>query len=188
MQNIYFHSSVKIASHTYHFFPNHTLVHLYKGRLHLQNQCDEMLTVNGQQSAFIGRDSYSHLYAEPDGDAPCEMLFFSLSRNFLCELYHTLDKRFRQPKGKELSALHLLPYTPNVESFFQSFVPYLQCGQMLPNDLLRIKMIEAARGLLDTNSRYAINLFDFASRCEMNVLDLLSKQKEIGFAWNAFAN
>ena len=82
-QNIYFHDTIDVVSHAYHLFQNHTLVYLYSGRLHLRNQCGETLSMVGGESAFIGKDSYSHLYAEPERDTHCSVLFFSLPRDFL---------------------------------------------------------------------------------------------------------
>ena len=65
-QNIYFFGSVCTDSYARHFFSAHTLVYLYGGQLHLRNQCGEAQTVGRGECAFIGRDSYSHLYAGPD--------------------------------------------------------------------------------------------------------------------------
>lgn len=95
-QNIYFFGTVCTDSYARHIFSAHSLVYLYSGQLHLQNQCGEALTVGRGECAFIGRDSYSHLYAEPDADEPCRMTFFSLTRQFLCEFYQTLDPARRK--------------------------------------------------------------------------------------------
>ena len=91
-QNIYFYDTIDMVSHAYHLFQNHTLVYLYSGRLHLRNQCGETLSIEGGESAFIGKDSYSHLYAEPEENIPCRALFFTLPRDFLCEYYQTLPE------------------------------------------------------------------------------------------------
>lgn len=95
-QDIYSFWSIHAASHAYHLFPRYTLVYLYSGQLHLRNQCGEALSIVRGDCAFIGRDSYSHLYAEPEVDAPCRMLYFSFPRHFLCEFYQTLDSSFRK--------------------------------------------------------------------------------------------
>lgn len=75
-QTVYSFNSVGTISHAYHLFPNHTLVYLYGGRLFMRNQCGETLTIEQDGSAFIGRDSYTYLYAEPEQHEPCRVLFF----------------------------------------------------------------------------------------------------------------
>ena len=65
-QHIYFFESIDTESQACHLFSNHTLVYLYSGRLYLRNQCGETLDIERGDSAFIGRDSYSHIYAEPE--------------------------------------------------------------------------------------------------------------------------
>lgn len=94
--------SVCTDSYARHFFSAHSLVYLYSGQLHLLNQCGEALTVGQGECAFIGRDNYSRLYAEPDREAPCRMAFFSLTRQFLCEFYQTLDPACREAFSESL--------------------------------------------------------------------------------------
>lgn len=183
VQNIYFFGSVCTDSYARHFFSAHTLVYLYGGQLHLRNQCGEAQTVGRGECAFIGRDSYSHLYAEPDADGPCRMAFFSLTRQFLCEFYQTLDPARREMPAEPLSALHLLPHRPEIESFFHSLLPYIRSGRELSDEVLRLKMIEISCTLLDTDKRYVPTLFDFSGTCGMNLLDLLRKEEEAEIRW-----
>lgn len=82
-QHIYFFESIDTVSQACHLFSNHTLVYLYSGRLYLRNQCGETLDIERGDSAFIGRDSYSHIYAEPELHEPCRVLFFSLPARVL---------------------------------------------------------------------------------------------------------
>lgn len=187
-QNIYFFSSVCTDSYARHFFSAHSLVYLYSGQLHLQNQCGETLTVGRGECTFIGRDSYSHLYAEPAADEPCRMAFFSLTRQFLCEFYQTLDPARRKKSAKPLSALHLLPHRPEIESFFHSLLPYIRSGRELSDEVLRLKMIEISCTLLDTDKRYVSTLFDFSGTCGMNLLDLLRKEEEAEIRWRKMQN
>lgn len=182
-QNIYFQDTIDVVSHAYHLFQNHTLVYLYSGRLHLRNQCGETLSMVGGESAFIGKDSYSHLYAEPEENIPCRVLFFSLPRDFLCEYYQTLLESDRKLSVEELSALHRLEQTANIKSIFQSWIPYIQSGQELPDKVLRLKMMEAVYALLNTDERYIPTLFDFAGKCQMDMFDLLQEPVEKEIKW-----
>ena len=182
-QNIYFFGTIDTVSHAYHIFQNHTLVFLYGGRLHLRNQCGETLSIESGDGAFIGRDSYSHLYAEPEGNNPCRVLFFSLPREFLCEYYQTLPASDRELSGAELSALHRLEQTPDIESLYLSWMPYVQEKQELSDEVLRLKMTETVQVLLNTTRKYIPILFDFAGECRMNVFDLLRKPVEREIKW-----
>lgn len=152
----------------------------------MRNQCGESLSVERGNCAFIGRDSYSYLYAEPVSDASCRMTFFSLSRQFLCEFYQTLDAMQRNIPGEPLSVLHLLPRKPETESFFHSLAPYMQNGQEPSEEVLRVKMVEIVCSLLDMDNRYIPTLFDFAGTCKMGLLDLLRKETDTGIVWKNF--
>lgn len=188
VQNIYSYGSVCADSYARHFFSAHTLVYLYGGRLHLRNQCGETLTVERGECAFIGRDSYSHLYAEPDADEPCRIAFFSLTRQFLCEFYQTLDPTCREMPAEPLSALHMLPHRPEIESFFHSLLPYIRSSRELSEEVLRLKMIEISCTLLDTDKRYVPTLFDFSGTCGMNLFDLLRKEENAEIKWQQIPN
>lgn len=185
-QHIYFSMSIDVVSHAYHLFSCHTLAYLYSGKLHLRNQCGEALSMAQGDCAFIGRDSYSHLYAEPEPGKPCQILFFSLPREFLCEFYQTLPSASRKLSVSELSALHLLESTAETKSIFQSWFPYIQSNQELPDKMLRLKMVEVVYALLNTDERYIPILFDFAGKCQMDMFDLLQEPMEKAIKWQEF--
>ena len=94
-QHIYFFESIDTVSQACHLFSNHTLVYLYSGRLYLRNQCGETLNIERGDSAFIGRDSYSHIYAEPELHEPCRVLFFSLPRVLVRVLSYSVSIRLQ---------------------------------------------------------------------------------------------
>ena len=182
-QPVYFFRSICAVSYARHLFFNHTLVYLYSGQLYLRNQCGETLHIGKGNSAFIGRDSYSYIYAEPELHEPCRVLFFSLPREFLCEFYQTLSHSDRKSSTTELPALHRLPSTSETEGLFQSWMPYMQEGQELPETVLRLKMVEAVHALLNTDKRYIPTLFDFAGKCRMDMFDLLNKPMTKEIEW-----
>lgn len=149
----------------------------------MRNQCGETLNIERGDSAFIGRDSYSHIYAEPELHEPCRVLFFSLPREFLCEFYHTLSLSDCKSSTMELSALHRLSSTSETESLFRSWIPYMREGQEIPETVLRLKMTEAVYALLNTDKRYIPTLFDFAGKCRMDMFDLLNKPMTKEIKW-----
>ena len=182
-QHIYFFRSIDTESQACHLFSNHTLVYLYSGQLYLRNRCGETLNIERGGSAFIGRDSYSYIYAEPELYEPCRVLFFSLPREFLCEFYQTLSPSDCKSSVAELPALHRLPSTSETESLFQSWIPYMQEDQEIPETVLRLKMTEAVYALLNTDKRYIPTLFDFAGKCRMDMFDLLNKPMTREIKW-----
>ncbi|MCM1331622.1 MAG: AraC family transcriptional regulator [Bacteroides sp.] len=184
--HIYFPMSIEMVSHAYHLFSCHTLAYLYSGKLYLRNQCGEALSMIQGDCAFIGRDSYTHLYAEPESGKPCRGLFFSLPREFLCEFYQTLPASIHESSATELPALHLLESTAETKSLFRSWLPYIRSGQELPEKVLRLKMVEAVHDLLNTDERYIPTLFDFAGKCRMDMFDLLQKPVEKEIRWQEF--
>lgn len=64
-----------------------------------------------------------------------------------------------------------------------SYSHHLQRDQEHPEKVLRLKMLEAAYALLNTDERYIPTLFDFTGKYQMEMFDLLQKpmEKEIGW-------
>ncbi len=175
--------SLRTPSFCRHYFHHHTLAYLYGGNMNLRNQCGEELGISRGDCAFIGRDSYSNLYVEPDESGRCRVAFFSLPRRFLCEFYQTLGETVRTYGGEAPSALHRIADRPDVKSLFHSLSPYFLCGQALPEETVRLKMAEAAYLLLNSDRSYAAALFDFTSTCKINMLDLLVEHDDTDFRW-----
>lgn len=170
-------------NYAYHFFLNHTLVHIYKGELYLRNQCGESLVIKSGNTAFVGRDSHLQLYCEEDMDDACSMSFLEFPLSFLCEFYHTLDKNSLDAHLDTLSALHLLPLRPEIESLFQSLIPYIKSGEEISDRILQLKRLEGVYSLLNINKQYAAILFDFTGKCRLNIYDLLKPQTTDKIVW-----
>ena len=169
-----------------HFFLNHTLVHIYKGELFLRNQCGESLVIKSGDTAFVGRDSHLQLYYEKDMDDTCLMSFLELPLPFLCEFYHTCDENSLDTHLDALSAMHLLPLRPEIESLFQSLIPYIKSEEEISGRILQLKRLEGAYSLLNINKRYAAILFDFVKTYRLNIYDLLKPQTTDKIIWKKF--
>ena len=131
----------------------------------------------------VGGKETSHRFT---GVACQRVIFFSLTRRFLCEFYQTLDEAVRTFDGEAPSALHRIAVRPDVESLFHSLSPYFLCGQALPEETARLKMTESAYLLLNSDRSYAAALFDFTSTCKMNMLDLLVEHDSTDFRWKLY--
>lgn len=175
--------SLQVPSFCRHYFHHHTLAYLYDGCMILRNQCGETLNIRRGECAYIGRDSYLSIYAQPDENGKCRVAFFSLPRSFLCEFYQTMDNSGGIYDGETLSTLHQISNRPDVESLFRSLAPYFLSGQALPKETARLKMAESTYLLLNCDHKYSATLFDFTSTCRMDVLDLFMNQTDKDFYW-----
>lgn len=61
-----------------------------------------------------------------------------------------------------------------------SLLPYVRSGREPSEEVLRLKMIEIACTLLDTDKRYVPTLFDLNGTCRLKLLDLLKKSRICG--------
>lgn len=169
--------------HACFFAENHVLVHIYNGILHIRNQYGTSIIMHPGDSAFICRNSYLSLFSEADANESCRMFFLDIPTTFLCGFYHTLDSSLLKTDGIPLSDLHLIPSGLEIDSLFQSLLPYITSNTKISDEVLRIKLMESTYALLKTNKQYAATLFDFAGKTKLTMFDLLRQQEQTDIKW-----
>lgn len=104
----------------------------------------------------------------------------------MCEFYHTFNENSLDTHSDALSVLHLLPLRPEIESLFQSLIPYIKSEEEISDRILQLKRLEGAYLLLNINKQYAAILFDFIGKCRLNIYDLLKPQTTDKIIWKKF--
>ena len=95
---------------------------------------------------------------------------------FLSDFYQTLDKKNLPDAKRDKTSLRILPHDrPDIQSLFESVIPYFDAGVKPSEEVLRLKMTEGLYVLLNTDKNLYASLFDFAAPWKIDILDFLNK-------------
>lgn len=61
-----------------------------------------------------------------------------------------------------------------IKSLFESFLPFIDHSQEVPDDLVRLKMAEAAYALTNMSNRFHSTIFDFSRPNELTMMEVVS--------------
>ena len=63
---------------------------------------------------------------------------------------------------------------PDIRSLFESVIPYFDTGVKPSDDVLKLKMIEGAYVLFNTDKTLYASLFDFVDPWKIDIIDYLN--------------
>ncbi len=154
----------------------HTLIYLCSGELEIEERGRRTLLRPGQ-CAFMRRDNRMWLQKHAGPENPYRSVVLKFTRPFLREFYRTLDKsEIPQDAKRGRRSLRVLPDDrPDIRSLFESVVPYFDAGVKPSEDVLRLKMIEGAYVLLNTDPNLYASLFDFVDSWKIDIIDYLNE-------------
>ena len=154
----------------------HSLIYLCEGELEIE-ECGRRTVLHPGDCTFIRRDNRVWLQKHADKAHPYRSVVLKFTRPFLKELYRTLDKKYI-PQGleRDKSSLRVLPSDrADIRSLFESVIPYFDMGLKPTEDVLKLKMIEGAYVLLNTDKSLYASLFDFVDPWKIDIIDYLNE-------------
>jgi AraC-like DNA-binding protein len=155
----------------------HSLLYVYSGEMEVAEQGRTALIGKGE-CVFIRKDNRVSIVKRSKGDEQYKCIALSLTRRFLREFYHkTLDKsRLPSDARRQKFSLYKLPANrPDIVSLFESMTPYLDSPVKPAEELIKLKMIEGAYCLLNTDKSFYSALFDFSEPWKIDILDYLNE-------------
>lgn len=154
----------------------HTLIYLCSGKLEIEERGRKTLLHPGD-CAFMRRDNRMWLQKYAEKDFPYRSVVLKFTKPFLREFYQTLDKQdIPKDSKREKVSLRVLPNNrPDIRSLFESVIPYFDSGVKPSDDVLKLKMIEGAYILLNTDRNLYASLFDFIDPWKIDILDYLNE-------------
>ena len=154
----------------------HTLIYLCSGELEIEERGKKTILHPGE-CAFMRRDNRMWLQKRADEEHPYRSVVLKFTKPFLRELYQTLDKKEIPMESKrEKASLRVLPNNrPDIRSLFESVIPYFDTGVKPSDDVLKLKMIEGAYVLFNTDKTLYASLFDFVDPWKIDIIDYLNR-------------
>ncbi len=155
----------------------HTLIYLLEGELELEERGRKTVLHKGE-CAFMRRDTRLWLQKRVSPDNKTyQSIVLKFSKAFLREYYQTIArKELPLEERREKCSLRLLPNNrPDINSLFQSIMPYFEAGIKPSDDILKLKMEEGVRVLLHTDKKLYASLFDFVDPWKVDILDYMNE-------------
>lgn len=152
---------------------DHFLVYVYSGEYILEEGKKKVVISSGE-SVFLRRDNRVNMIKQAKGDEPFMGIFMNFKRNFLRELYQSIDRKsLPQDIRKHKQSVIKLPQTPDITGLFQSMTPYFNSDIKPSEDIMRLKLMEGVYSLLNIDKRFFPTLFDFTEPWKIDILDFL---------------
>lgn len=155
----------------------HTLIYLCSGELEITEQGKKTVLHPGE-CAFMRRDNRMWLQKHADKEHPYRSVVLKFTRPFLREFYQDSLNRndIPQDSKREKASLYMLPSNrPDIRSLFESVIPYFDAGVIPSEGVLKLKMIEGAYILLNTDKNLYASLFDFVNPWKIDIIDFLNE-------------
>lgn len=154
----------------------HTLIYLCSGELEIEERGRKTRLYPGE-CAFMRRDNRMWLQKHADREHPYRSIVLKFTRPFLREFYQRIPRKEIPTESKrEKVSLRVLPdHRPDVRSLFESVIPYFDAGVKPSDEVLKLKMIEGAYLLLNTDRNLYASLFDFVDPWKIDILDFLNE-------------
>ena len=167
----------------------HTLIYLCSGELEIEERGKKTILHPGE-CAFMRRDNRMWLQKRADEEHPYRSVVLKFTKPFLRELYQTLDKKEIPMESKrEKASLRVLPNNrPDIRSLFESVIPYFDTGVKPSDDVLKLKMIEGAYVLFNTDKTLYASLFDFVDPWKIDIIDYLNDNYMYDLSMEEIAN
>lgn len=151
----------------------HMLVYVYSGEIIVEEDGQRIVVRKGD-CIFLRRDNRVKMTKQPFGEEAFQGVFMMFKRDFLREFFQTIDKKtLPQKVERNYSSAIKLPSSPDIESLFQSLVPYFNSDIAPSKDLMNLKLQEGVFSLLHIDHRFFPALFDFTEPWKIDIMDYL---------------
>lgn len=154
----------------------HTLIYIHSGELEITDG-GRKTTLHQGDCAFLRRDNRLWMHKRVIGDIPYRSIVLKFSRQFLKEVYQTLNKR-DLPSEAQRNRTSLVKFPSDridVRSLFESVLPYFDAGVTPSEEILRLKMMEGIYVILNTDESLYASLFDFVEPWKIDIVEFMEQ-------------
>lgn len=167
---------------------DHMLAYVYSGEMVLEEN-GEKIPVHKGECVFLRRDNRVSMTKQPLGSEQFQGIFMQFQRDFLREFFKTIPKEdipVTEPRGKP--SVVKLPKTPDIDSLFQSMIPYFDASQKPSAALMKLKLQEGVHSLLNIDVKFYSSLFDFTEPWKIDLLEFMEKNFQFDMSMEEFAS
>lgn len=154
---------------------NHVLMYVYSGEFVIEEGKKETVVKKGE-SVFIRRDNRIVMTKQPKGEEQFKGIFMIFKRQFLRDLFSRVDKKnMPETRVKKIPSITRLDQNPNIDSLFQSMLPYFDTTITPPEELMQLKLQEGVYSLLHIDKTFYQCLFDFTEPWKIDIMEFMEQ-------------
>jgi AraC-type DNA-binding domain-containing proteins len=152
---------------------DHMLAYVFSGEMVVDDN-GTISEVHKGECIFLRKDNHLKMTKQPLGDEQFQAVFLIFKRNFLRDLFQTLDKKMLPTKTERVvQGAIKLPPSPDIESLFYSLTPYFNANQVPSKELMNLKLLEGVYSLLNIDQAFYPSLFDFTEPWKIDILEFM---------------
>ncbi len=182
--NIFFSCTEHTEFYTEHFIPEHILVHIFSGKIKVQ-EADKIYSINEGQTILFARNHLAKFTKYPAVDKPFKSVTIFFNQPFLQKYFSTHFKN-EQSKERNQTSKHLNKH-PLLDSLFHSILPYYDLTENLPGDLIEMKLTEAITIIRKIDNSTDTILTDFSEPWKIDIADFMQKNYAFNISMERFA-
>lgn len=154
---------------------NHVLMYVYSGEFVIEEGKKKTVVKKGE-SVFIRRDNRIVMTKQPKGEEQFKGIFMIFKRQFLRDLFSRVDKKnMPETRVKKIPSITPLDQNPNIDSLFQSMLPYFDTTITPPEELMQLKLQEGVYSLLHIDKTFYQCLFDFTEPWKIDIMEFMEQ-------------
>jgi len=167
---------------------DHMLAYVYSGEMVLEEN-GVNIPVHKGECVFLRRDNRVSMNKQPLGNEQFQGIFMQFQRDFLRDFFKTIPKEdipVTVPRSNP--SVIKLPKTPDIDSLFQSMIPYFDASQKPSEALMKLKLQEGVHSLLNIDIKFYSSLFDFTEPWKIDLLEFMEKNYQYDMSMEEFAS
>jgi AraC-like DNA-binding protein len=154
---------------------DHVLMYVYSGEFVVE-EGKKKTVVGPGESIFICKDNRVIMTKQPRDNEPFKGIFLILKRQFLRDFFQKLDKNsIPEERFRKLTSVIKLDKSANIDSLFQSMLPYFDVKVIPPKELMELKLQEGVYSLLNIDKIFYQFLFDFTEPWKIDIMEFLEQ-------------
>lgn len=167
---------------------NHVLMYVYSGEFVVEEGRKRTVIRKGE-SVFIRRDHRVVMTKQPAGSVPFMGIFLILKRQFLHDFFNKMDgEELPEERNKKIPSVIRLDNNVNIDSLFNSMLPYFDVNIVPQLKLMELKLQESVYSLLSIDKIFYQILFDFTEPWKIDILDFMENNFMYELSMEEFAS
>lgn len=167
---------------------NHVLMYVYSGEFVVEEGRKRTVIRKGE-SVFIRRDHRVVMTKQPAGSVPFMGIFLILKRQFLHDFFNKMEgEELPEERNKKIPSVIRLDNNVNIDSLFNSMLPYFDVNIVPQLKLMELKLQESVYSLLSIDKIFYQILFDFTEPWKIDILDFMENNFMYELSMEEFAS
>ena len=171
-----------------HFIPEHMLAHIYSGSVSIA-EAEKTHTFTEGDTLLLKRNLLAKFVNYPASNAPFKLMLITFDQHTLHDFYieQKAAKQVKNTAFAPIGPIKSIARHPELNSLFNSLLPYYELNHTLSEELLTLKFREAITILRKIDSTSDAVLSDFSEPGKIDLVAFMNKHYSFNIPAKRFA-